>query len=324
MASFKYSNVYINDNYLIGGPYEKKSNLKNLNAYIDNFYNNEKTIEKCEVSLQKEVINNLLTKNKLNSKSIDLVIGGDLTNQLSATTYNIRNYDIPFLGVYGACSTYVEALIILSNLINFAQINTGICITSSHNLNSEKQFRFPVEYGSPKPERTTFTATGAVGSIVSNKKSNIKIINSTIGKVIDKSIKDSFNLGAAMAPAAAKVINDHFKELSIKNDFYDLILTGDLGIGGLKLLNILLEKEYNLKIKKIMDSGCLLYKKGQETYDGASGPIVLPLVLFGKIIKEKKYKKILIIGTGAMHSPVMVNQKDSIPSIAYAIGLEVL
>ena len=323
MASFKYNNVYLNNSYSVVGPYEKKGNIKKYDEAIDDFYGGESTLEKCEVKMQEKVINGLLEKSFMPSKDIDLVVGGDLLNQISITSYNMRNYDIPFLGLYGACATFLESLIILSNFIEAGQIKNGIAITSSHNLNSEKQFRFPIEYGSPKPDRTTFTATGAVGCTISAKKSNVKVKSATIGRVVDYGIKDPYNLGAAMAPACADVIRSHLNDLNLKPKYYDLILTGDLGVGGAKILKRLLESDYGIILKNHLDAGTLIYKKEQETYDGASGPIALPLVLFNKILKDKKYKNILIVGTGAMHSPVMLNQKDSVPGISYAVSLEV-
>lgn len=324
MPSFKYNNVYLNDYYMVVGPFEYNGYLKKCNRHIEEFYNREKTFEKAEISFQKEVLNNLLIKAKPTVNKIDLVVGGDLLNQISVTGYNMRDYDISFLGVYGACATFNESLIILSNFIDKGQINSGIAITSSHNLNSEKQFRFPVEYGAPKPERTTFTATGGVGAIVSKVKSNIKIKSSTIGKMVDFKIKDPYNMGGVMAPACAKVIYDHLNDLNLDANYYDLILSGDLGFGGAKILKVLMKKLYNIELKNYMDAGTMIYRKDQPTYDGASGPTVLPFTFFSRILGQKKYKKILLVGTGAMHSPVMVNQKDSLPGIAYAVGIEVL
>ncbi len=323
MASFKYNNVYINAYYSVAGPYEKDGNIKKYDEVISDFYDNEPSTEKCEIKLQNKALDGVLQKSFLPSSKVNLIIGGDLQNQIFATTYNVRNYDVPFLGVYGACATFPESMLILSNFIEGNMLNNGICITSSHNLNSEKQFRFPIEYGSPKPDRTTFTATGATACLLSNKKSDLKIKSSTIGKVVDYDIKDAYNLGAAMVPACAYVIRTHLNDLGLKSHYYDLILTGDLGKGGSKILRRLLEDEYGITLKNHLDAGTLIYKENQETYDGASGPTALPLAFFNKIIKNKKYKKILLVGTGAMHAPVMINQKESIPGISYAVSVEV-
>lgn len=323
MASFIYQNIYINDCSSIAGPYEKvgKLNIKNT---FDDFYFQESSFEKCELKMQKEVIDELLQKNKLSDSNIDLLVGGDLTNQLASTSYNAKNYQIPFLGVYSACASFVESIIVLANAITLATNKKGIVITSSHNLSSEKQFRFPTEYGCLKPQRSTFTSTGAVATLISNNESRVKIESATIGKVVDYGIKDVFNMGAVMAPAAATTIANHLKEMKRDINYYDLVLTGDLGEVGSDILKEFLQKNNNIKLRNHVDAGTQIYKLDQPTFSGASGPVALPLVLFNKILKNKRYKKILVVATGSLHSPVMCNQKNTIPAIAHAISLEVI
>lgn len=323
MASLIYKNVYLKDFSSNAGPFEKNG-LLNIKNTFDDFYNKEKTIENCEVKMQKEVIEELLSKNNLGESDIDLLVGGDLTNQLSATSYNMRNFNFPFLGVYSACASFVESMLILANALNLNKSKKGIAITSSHNLSSEKQFRFPTEYGCLKPQRSTFTATGAAACLLTNEESKVKVESATIGKVIDYGIKDAFNMGAVMAPAAANTIATHLFDLKRDISYYDLVLTGDLGEVGTDILKEFLEKNNHIKLRKHMDAGMQIYKVDQPTFAGASGPVALPLVLFNKILKTKKYKKILIVGTGSLHSPVMCNQKNTIPAVAHAVSLEVL
>ena len=323
MASIIFKNVYLNDAVSIVGPYEQKGEIKYLNG-INDFYDSEKTFEDAEIKMQKSVLDQILFKNNLNSNNIDLVVGGDLMNQITATSYNIRNYPISFLGIYSACASFVESIIIASNMLETRFFKKGIVLTSSHNLTSEKQFRFPVEYGCLRPKRSTFTATGAVSALISNEISQIKVESATIGKVIDYGIKDVFNMGAVMAPAAASTIANHLKELKRDINYYDLVLTGDLGEVGKNILKEFLEINYQIKLKNHIDAGMQIYAPDQETYAGASGPVALPLVLFNKILKQKKYKKILVVGTGSLHSPVMCNQKHTIPAIAHTISLEVI
>lgn len=318
MASFKYRDVYINKVYSIAGKYENNGILSNVNRYLNDFYDGEKTIEDCEIKIQKEVLDNLI-----NPKT-EIIIGGDLMNQNTATNSGVVNRNISFMDVYSACATFNEALIIISNFIDGKNIKEGLVITSSHNLNSEKQFRFPVEYGALRPIYSTFTATGSVGCVVSNYPSRIKIVRSTVGSVVDMGIKDANNMGAVMAPAAVKVLMDHLNNFKLNIKDYDLILTGDLGIYGAQLFKILLNKDYGLSVKNHIDAGAIIYKKEQEKYSGGSGPVCLPLILFNNILNNKKYKKILVIATGSLHSPLLVNQKHSIPSIAHLIELEVL
>ena len=159
---------------------------------------------------------------------------------------------------------------------------------------------------------------------MSKKKGKIKIESSTIGTPVDMGISDANNLGAVMAPAAASTLMMHLQELKRDVDYYDLILTGDLGCVGGKILQEYVEKTYNIHLKKYLDAGCELFLNSQETYAGGSGPVCLPLVLFNKILNYKKYKKILIIATGALHSVTLVNQKQPIPAIAHALSLEVV
>lgn len=323
MASLIFKNVYINDQETVVGPYENNGIL-NFNNSIKDFYGDEKSFENCEIKLQKIVFDNILRKNNLSDINIDLVVGGDLMNQITATSFNMRDYNIPFLGVYSACASFPESLLILANMIDSKFLKKGIAITSSHNLTSEKQFRFPIEYGCLKPKRSTFTATGAVSTLVSNKVSKVKVESATIGRVIDYGIKDPFNMGAVMAPAAASTIVNHLNELNRSINYYDVVLTGDLGEVGSQILKEFLLKNNNIKMKNHLDAATLIYSDEQETFSGASGPVALPIVLFNKILKQRKYKKILIVGTGSLHSPVMCNQKNTIPSIAHAVSLEVI
>lgn len=323
MASLIFKNVYLNDETSIVGPYEKRGQL-NINNTINDLYDNEKTFENSEIKMQRAVLDNLLFKNNLKDKDIDLLVGGDLMNQITATNYNMRNYNVPFLGVYSACASFVESVIVAANFLDTKFFKRAVAITSSHNLTSEKQFRFPVEYGCLKPKRATFTATGAVATLISNKESKIKVESATIGKVTDYGIKDPFHMGAVMTPAAARTIAEHLKDLKRDINYYDIILTGDLGEVGAKILKDFLDQKYNIRLKNHIDAATQIYTEDQETFSGASGPVALPLVLFNKIIKQKKYKKILIVGTGSLHSPVMCNQKNTIPSIAHALSLEVL
>ena len=318
MVSVKFKNVYINNSYSIAGMYENNGNLKNVNRYLKDFYDNEKTIEDAEVKMQKEVLDNLI-----NPKT-ELIVGGDLMNQNTATNSSVINNNISFMDVYSACATFNESLIIMSTFIDSKKVKNGIVITSSHNLCSEKQFRFPVEYGALKPIYSTFTTTGSVGCILSNVQSNIKVISGTIGSVVDMGIKDANNMGAVMAPAAVKTLMEHLKYMNKTFKDYDIILTGDLGRYGYDLFKTILKKDYGININNYVDAGAIIYNKEQEKYSGGSGPVCLPLILFNNILQNKKYKKILFIATGSLHSPTLVNQKHSIPSIAHAVELEVL
>ena len=320
MASMKFNNVYLSNSYSIVGKDESYGNLRCYDMVINDYYFGCKTFEAAEIKMQKTVIDYLLKKNK----DIDLIMGGDLTNQIAITSYMAGNYNIAYIGTYSACATFNSSLILLGSLLDSKKISKGIAITSSHNKVAERQFRYPVEYGAPKPLRSTYTATGSVGVVVTSNKTKIKLESATIGKVTDYGIKDVLDMGSVMAPAAASTLYEHLKELKRNINYYDVVITGDLGIYGSQIFKELVKMEHNIEIVNHIDAGSILYKKEQNLYAGASGPAALPLVLFNNILKNKNYKKILLIATGSLHSPTLVNQKNSIPSIAHAISLEVL
>jgi len=324
MDSIKFSNAYLKDSFSVVGPLESEGQIKNLNLTMDNYYYHEKTFEQAEIKMQRVVLDNLLLRNKLLESDIDYLIAGDLSNQLGISNYAAKNYRIPFLGIYSACASFVEGMIIGSKLLDGRGSRKAIVITSSHNLNAEKQFRFPVEYGAPKPKTTTFTATACVGSILTRDNTNVKIEGATVGTVIDLGCKDATHMGAVMAPAAAQTLVQHLNDFKRTMDYYDVIVTGDLGSIGSNIFREYLKRSYGMKIKNHVDAAKEIYLDSQDVYAGASGPAALPLVLFHKILKNNRYKKILIIGTGSLHSPTLVNQKITIPAIAHAVSLEVL
>ncbi len=326
--TFKFENTYINETATVTGPYEAKGPLgKYFDLCYKNLYFNQKTWEQAEIKLIKDCIEILLKKSKINKNEIDVFIGGDLLNQIVASNYAMKDYQNSFIGIYSACSTSVLSLILGSILIQNG-LNKVITFTSSHNNSAEKQYRYPVEYGGPKRKTTTFTATGAAGTIISKTLSKIKIESGTIGRVIDSNIKDVYHMGGVMAKSAADTINKHLIDTNRNADYYDLILTGDLGIYGREIFKEYLQSKYNITLKNYNDTGVMLYDlKKQPVYAGASGPVCAPLVTYSYIfdlMKKGKYKKILLIATGALMNPTMVNQKLTIPAISHAISLEAL
>lgn len=325
-----YKNVYVKETSTIGGIYEANGPLKKYldKLYDKDFYYEEKSFEKAEIKLLNDSINLLLEKTKMNDKNIDLLIAGDLQNQITASDYTARQLNIPFIGIYNACATSGEGMIIASNFIDGKKVNNCIIATSSHNLAAEKQYRNPTEYGTPKPETSTFTVTGGAAILLTNQKTKIKVESSTIGRVIDKGVKDVNHMGAVMAPAAADTIYRHLKNLNKKPTDYDMILTGDLGKYGKDILINYLKKEYKLDISKVYnDCATMIYDTTkQPVLAGGSGPVCSALVNFGYIYKQLldgKIKKVLLVPTGALFSPTLFFQKESIPAIAHAISLEV-
>ena len=327
--TFKYKNVYLEGTSTVVGPYEYKGPLADkFDRAYDDLYMEEKSFEQAEVKLLEESISILLNKTNKEKEDIDLIVAGDLQNQITASCYGIKKYNIPFLGIYSACATSVEGIIIAASMLETKKIKNAIVSTSSHNMASEKQFRNPTEYGAPKPLTSTFTATGGASVLLTNKKTNIKVEASTIGKVTSKKQKDPLNMGAVMAPAAADTIYNHLKDLNRSINDYDLILTGDLGMVGKDILKDYMMKAYKIDISKnYNDTGTMLYdlKKQKEVHSGGSGPVCCPLVCYSTIIpmlKKKEIKRVLIAATGALFSPTFVFHHQDIYSISHVISLE--
>lgn len=327
-----FRNVYVDNASTVCGPYEAKGPIaKNFDKkYTEDLYCKEKSFEKAEIRLLEDSIKILLKKTKLTSKDIDLVIAGDLLNQITSSCYGALNLKSPFLGIYTACATSIEGLLIGSTFIDGGKVNNALISCSSHNMSSEKQFRNPTEYGSPKPETATFTATGGASILLSNKPSRIRVVNGLIGTIVDLNQKDAFNMGAAMAGAAADTLYKYLTETNTKVSDYDLILTGDLGKYGKEILKDLMKNEYNIDLSKnYNDCGTMLYdlEEQKEVMAGGSGPVCSALVNYSTILKdlmENKYKKVLLIATGALFSPIMLYQKENILSIANLICLEAI
>ncbi len=329
--TFKYNNVYVKETATVAGPYEKKGPLK---KYFDKTYNDlyfgEDSWEKAEIKLVKDCLSMMVKKSGVLKKEFDLVLGADLLNQIAASTYGTLDYGNSFIGVYGACSSSVLEMIIASNFIENKQIKNALCVVSSHNMSSEKQFRNPTEYGAPKPRSATFTATGAASILLTREKTDIKVDCATLGRIIDMDENDPNDMGRVMAPSAIDTLKRHFDETGRNPNYYDLILTGDLGKYGKEIVKDYMLVKYNLDLSdNYNDSGVLLYDldKQKEVLAGGSGPVCSALVNYGYVysqLKTKKIKKVLLVATGALFSPTLLYQKENINSIAHAISLEVV
>lgn len=324
MKTIKFDNVYIRNGYTLLGRNEYNPVIKNdADKVIEDYYMNEKCVELAECDYQIEALKGIIKKTRITKKDIDLVIGGDLQNQLFASSYAMRRFDTSFIGVYSACSTFTESLLLASSLIETGKFNNIVCLTSSHNLASEKQFRFPIEYGAIRKMVNTFTATGSVSALVCKNKGIMKIESGTFGSIVDLNFKDANNFGACMAPAAAETIYEHLTNLKRKPEYYDLILTGDLGIYGQKIMRDYLKTKYNIVLNNTKDAGVMLFNTLEgDKIAGGSGPTCLPLILFTKL-RKLGYKKILLVGTGSLHSLLSCNIKESIVSISHAVGIEI-
>lgn len=327
--TIKYNNVYIEGTGSVVGPYESKGPLGILfDRKYDDMYFGCDTFESAEVKLMSDSIDALLSKIKKDKSDIDLFIAGDLQNQITSSCYTAGKLNVPFLGIYSACATNNEGLILGANFIENNLAKRVVVSVSSHNMVAEKQFRNPTEYGAPKPSTATFTATGGVSCSLTNKKSKVKIESSTLGVISNYFQTDPLNMGANMAPSAANTINTHLKDLNRTINDYDLILTGDLGKFGKNILIDFMKTEYGIDIeKKYNDCGVMLYdlNKQKEVLAGGSGPVCSPLVVYTDILKKLErgeLKRVLYVATGALFNPTMVFQKENILGISHAVSLE--
>ena len=327
--TYKYNGVYVGGYSTVVGPYEKDGPLsKGFDKSYDNLYNGEETWEQAEVRLLTDSIDILLKKIQKDKKNIDVLISGDLLNQVTSSSYAALKFDMPFFGIYSACASSAEGIILGASLIDGGKTKNCIAATSSHNMSSEKQFSNPTEYGAPKPKTATFTSTGGASVYLTKDPGKIKIESSTIGKVVDMGQTDPFNMGAVMAAAAGDTIYEHLKELKREPDYYDLIITGDLGVYGKEILIDYMHTEYGLDISNNYDdAGTMLYdlSKQEEVMAGGSGPVCSALVNYSKIfpkIEKGELDRVLFVATGALFSPTFVYQHENINSIAHAISLE--
>lgn len=288
---------------------------------------NEDSWEKAESDLQKCAVETAIEKAGLTASDVDLILAGDLLGQSMGTTFGIRGMNIPFLGLYGACSTMALSLATAALLVDSGAVNTAVAATSSHFCSAEKQFRLPLEYGGQRPPQAQWTATAAGAAVLGRRGGKVKVSCLTYGKINDLGITDANNMGAAMAPAAADTIATHLKETGCAASAYSRIVTGDLGAVGTRLLYELLERDYGIDIKENhSDCGLMLYDMDdRDVNSGASGCGCSAAVVcahFMRRIAACELKKVLFVGTGALLSQLSPLQGESIPSIAHAVVLE--
>lgn len=293
------------------------------------------TWEDAESRMQKKTTDMAIRKAMLTPEDIRYIVAGDLLGQLIATSFGIMDLEIPMFGVYGACSTMGESLSLGSILVDGGYADHVVALTSSHNASAEKQFRFPLEYGNQRPFSATWTVTGSGAVVISShdvvksksdKEAQIEVKGITTGKIMDYGVKDSMNMGACMAPAAADVIYNNLKDFKLSPAYYDKIITGDLGyIGQTILIDLLMEKGYDISHNH-MDCGIEIYNSDtQDTHAGGSGCGCSASTLCGYILgklKKKEWKRVLFVPTGALLSTVSFNEGNSVPGIAHGVMLE--
>ena len=289
-------------------------------------YFGQKTWEQGERRMQQLTLQTLAKKAGLKQSELGLVFSGDLLNQCIGSSFTLRNTGIPHLGLYGACSTMAESLLVASMAVGGGFRDHAVAMTSSHFASSERQYRFPLGYGGQRTPTAQWTVTGAGAALVCQNGSGPKITSCTIGTVTDLGITDANNMGAAMAPAALETIKAHFSDLKTTADSYDLIVTGDLGQLGKDIL-LTLAKEDGLDIGgKIADCGTMIFDlEKQDVHSGGSGCGCSAVTLCGYLLnqlQQGQYQKILFCGTGALLSPTSTQQGLPIPGVCHAVCLE--
>ena len=275
--------------------------------------------EKAEAQLQKEAVALAIEKSGMTAQQMDMIFAGDLLNQCISSTFGLLDFQIPFLGQYGACSTMAQTLFMASVMVESGAAERAVAVTSSHFCSAERQFRTPLEYGSQRTPTAQWTAT-ASGCLVIGKGGKIKIRHGLAGKIVDLGVKDPANMGAAMAPAAADSIYQYLQDTGTKPEEYDGIFTGDLGLVGTKLLYQALE-DNGVTIQKVHnDCGLMLYDRSA----GASGCGCSASVLCGHLLKrmeQGRLKNILFCATGALMSPTSQQQGEAIPGVCHVLHL---
>ncbi|GAB6182155.1 stage V sporulation protein AD [Desulfotomaculum defluvii] len=311
----------------MAGPKEAQGPLgQTFDKTIEDLYYGEKTWEKAEQKIFQETLEMAINKSGLKAQEIDFLLAGDLTNQIIATNFTARNIGIPFLGLYGACSTMYEGLALASMLIDGGYAEHVLVGASSHYATAERQFRFPTEQGVQRSMSAQWTVTGAGAIVLAAQGEGPRITRATIGKVIDFGEGDASDMGAAMAPAAADTIIRHLLDTGRTPGHYDLIATGDLGKYGRELV-VRLAEQHGVRLSDTyQDCGVLIFHERQDTHAGGSGCACSAVVTCGFLLNEMiggKLRKFLGVGTGALLSPCSCQQGETIPGIAHAVAIEI-
>ena len=284
----------------------------------------EETWEKAESRLFETGYNSILQKAGISSGDINYIFAGDLLNQCTASAFGMKDCNVPYFGIFGACSTMAEGMTLAAMLTDGGFSEKSVAAAGSHFCSAEKQFRFPLEYGGQRPPSAQWTVTG-FGAVCIGKTGNVKITEATTGIITDYGIKDAANMGAAMAPAFVSTLCAHFKDTGRTPSYYDMILSGDLGLVGKDIANELMKKEgYDIS-ENYNDCGAMIFDpESQDTHSGGSGCGCSASVLCGYILPRMEIgelKNVLFIATGALMSPTSSQQGNSIPSVAHAVAL---
>ncbi|MDE6585826.1 MAG: stage V sporulation protein AD [Clostridia bacterium] len=308
------------------GSKEKEGVLgKFADITLDDDMYEESTFEKAECKMLSTAISLAIQKGGYSEKDIDVLFSGDLLNQIISASFAARDFNFPFLGLYSACSTMSESLLLGAMLVNAGYVNRVVAATGSHFAAAERQYRYPLEQGTTRPPQSQWTVTGAGACVIAHEGEGIKIVNGTMGKVVDYGVTDVNNMGAAMAPACADTLIRHFRDTETTPDDYDIIISGDLGALGSRILKDLTwEKGFDISEKHV-DCGEIVYNVIEDEFQGGSGAGCSAVVLSSYILTKMRagqYKRVLFAATGALLSTVSSGQGESIPCISHAVQLE--
>lgn len=288
-------------------------------------YFGETSWEKAERSMQEQALNHALNHAGKQPGDLDFLLAGDLLNQCISSSFAARSQEIPFLGLYGACSTMGESLLLAAMLVDAGFAKLAAAVTSSHFCTAERQYRAPLEYGGQRPPTAQWTVTGSGCVILSNTGKGPRVTHATVGKIVDKGITDANNMGAAMAPAAYDTLCAHFRDTGRSPSDYDLIATGDLGFLGHEIITDFFRRD-GIQMGNYTDCGLLIYDlEKQDVHCGGSGCGCAASVLTGHLLptmERGELKRILFCPTGALLSPTSTQQGESIPSICHAVAIE--
>ncbi|MDQ0417719.1 stage V sporulation protein AD [Croceifilum oryzae] len=326
-STFQFLNdVRLQSSAAVVGPKEGAGLLgKEYDLIHNDLYAGQETWEKAERKILEDAVNTAIEKAGLSTKQIGAYLAGDLLNQNITASFSAQTTQIPFMGVYGACSTSMLSLLLATSLVDAGFVQYAVAGVSSHNCTAEKQYRFPTEFGGQKPDTAQWTVTGAGAGVVGIGGSGPCITHATVGKVMDLGVKNPFDMGSAMAPAAAKTIATHFQDTGRKPSDYDLIVTGDLATVGHPIARELLMNEGYQMGERFRDCGMMIYSEEQEQFAGASGCASSACVTYGHLMKEIErgnLHRILVVATGALLSPISYQQGEPIPCVAHAVAFE--
>lgn len=316
----------ITSSYTIVGPFEGQGpHALDFDEILPDDTLGQKTAEKTERLMLEMALEKTLQVHDTKIEDVQFLIAGDLLNQITSSTFAARNYAAPFLGVYGACSTFAEALGLGAALLQGDFASQVLIGTASHYQTAERQFRYPIELNVQHVRTNQITVTGAAAAILSFAERGPRITHATFGSIVDMGLKDANDMGSAMAPAAFQTIKQHLADTGRSLTDYDMVLTGDLATQGSKMLRLLLNREGYTGLERLQDGGKQIFSDKQKVGAGGSGAACIAVMTLGyalNMLKSGKAKRVLVVATGALLSPLTVLQGESIPCVAHAVALE--